>query len=265
MTVNAFFLAFLDLIGDYVHWVVLAIARPFGFTMLFAAFAWGNISSGVIRMAFSIAIALPLLANGIPSYGVEELQMAFAATLIKELFLGAVLGLISSIPLAIAIAGGSILDLYRGALEGGPDPSGVTTSPYGNLFAIVSLWLFASIGGFQIVTDTIYSSYELWPVNSTFPVFNAGATVLLEVLEKILLGALVLAGPMLVIMFCSDIVHLIASKFGKNIDVGHLTFSTKNLIAAIVLPLFLVVAIRLFKSELEFLRTVLGFVSGIFI
>ena len=103
-------------------WVVLAIARPFGFTMLFAAFAWGNISSGVIRMAFSIAIALPLLANGIPSYGVEELQLAFAATLIKELFLGAVLGLISSIPLAIAIAGGSILDLYRGALEGGPDP-----------------------------------------------------------------------------------------------------------------------------------------------
>ena len=78
-----------------------------------------------------------------------------------------------------------------------------------------------------------------------------------------MLNALVLAGPLLIIMFMSDIIHLIGAKFGKNIDVGHLTFSTKNLIAIMVLPLFLVVSIRLFKGHMEFLHVVPEFVQNI--
>ena len=142
--------------------------------------------------------------------------------LVKELMIGGLLGFASSIPLAIAIAGGGIIDLYRGTFQGAADPAGGQVTPYGNLFAVISLWLFASIGGFQIVTGTIYSSYDIWAVNSVFPKFDPGADALLLILEKVLLGAVVLAGPLLVIMFLSDIIHLIAAKFGKNIDVGHL-------------------------------------------
>ncbi|MEO0329675.1 MAG: flagellar biosynthetic protein FliR, partial [Pseudomonadota bacterium] len=130
--------------------------------------------------------------------------------------------------------------------------------------AVITLWLFASIGGFQIITATIYQSYELWPANSVFPQFDPGADALLAMVEKILLSALVLAGPLLVLMFFSDIIHLISAKFGKQINVTHLAFSTKNLLAAIVLPFFLVTSIRFFKSELEFLMEVNNVVGVIF-
>ncbi|MEM7291288.1 MAG: flagellar biosynthetic protein FliR [Pseudomonadota bacterium] len=255
----------LDLIGDYIPWVILAIARPFGFTLLFAVFAWAKLDSAILRMAFAIGIALPLFANGFPTYGPEQLEIPFLIALIKEILVGAILGLIASIPLAIAMAGGSIIDIYRGGLDSGPDPSGGMGSTYGTLFAVVALWLFANVGGFQIITSTIYSSYALWPLNAPMPEFNPGADALLQILEKILLGAIVLAGPILVIMFFSDLVHLISAKFGKQINVAHLAFSTKNLLAAMVLPLFLLVVVRLFKDEWSFLFEILNFADGIFV
>ncbi|MEL7428640.1 MAG: flagellar biosynthetic protein FliR [Pseudomonadota bacterium] len=254
----------LDLIGDYVPWVVLAVARPFGFTLLFAVFAWAKLDSAILRMAFAVGIALPMLANGVPTYGVEDLQLPFLIVLIKEIMIGAILGLIASIPLAIAMAGGGIIDIYRGALDAGGDPSGGAGSVYGMLFSVVTLWLFANIGGFQIITAAIYSSYDVWQVNAPLPEFRPGADALLNILEKILLGAIVLAGPLLIIMFFSDIVHLISAKFGKQINITHLAFSSKNLIAAMVLPLFLLVAVRFFKNELTFLYDIIGFAEGIF-
>ena len=256
------FNAFLDIFADYTPWVVLAMARPFGFTLLFAIFAWTQVGTGMLRMVFAMGISLPLLANGIPSSEVV-FEMNFMALLLKEIMIGAILGFASSVPLAIALAGGGIIDFYRGAMIGSPDPSGGEATSYGSVFAILTLWLFASIGGFQIVTGTIYQSYDIWTVNSKFPTFDPGADALLLVLENILLGAVVLAGPLLIIMFLSDIIHLIGAKFGKNIDVGHLTFSTKNLIAMMILPLFLVMSIRVFKDNLSFLATVPELVQGI--
>jgi len=256
------FNAFLDIFADYTPWVILAMARPFGFTLLFAIFAWTQVGTGMLRMVFALGITLPLLANGVPSSGIV-FEMNFFALLVKEVLIGAILGFASSVPLAIALAGGGIIDLYRGAMIGNPDPSGGEVTSYGSVFAILTLWLFASIGGFQIVTGTIYQSYEIWTVNAPFPTFDPGADALLLVLENILLGAVVLAGPLLIIMFLSDIIHLIGAKFGKNIDVGHLTFSTKNLIAMLILPLFLVMSIRVFKDNLGFLATVPELVQGI--
>jgi len=193
------FNAFLDIFAEYTPWVLLAMARPFGFTLLFAIFAWTQVGKGMLRMVFAIGITLPLLANGVPSSEIV-FEMNFMALMLKELLIGAVLGFASSVPLAIAIAG---------------------------------------------------------------PSFVPGGDVLLEILEHIFLNAVVLAGPLLVIMFLSDIIHLIGAKFGKNIDVGHLTFSTKNLIAMMILPLFLVMSIRLFKDNLGFLATVPDLVQGI--
>lgn len=262
MLINEFFLAILDIFADYTPWVVLAIARPFGFTLLFAIFAWSQVGTGMLRMVFSIGIMLPILANGIPSSEIV-MEMNFIALLIKEILIGALLGFASSVPLAIALAGGGIIDIYRGAMMGASDPSGGEATSYGMIFAIITLWLFANIGGFQIVTNTIYQSYDIWAVNSKFPTFDPGADALLMVLENILLSAVVLAGPLLVIMFLSDIIHLIGAKFGKNIDVAHLTFSTKNLIAIMILPLFLVMSIRLFKDNLEYLFTVPEVVQNI--
>lgn len=265
MTAGEFFNSILDLIADYAPWVVLAVARPFGFTLLFAVFAWAKLDAAVLRMAFAIGISFPLLANGIPSYGVEALELPFLLTLVKEIVIGGILGLVASVPLAIAMAGGGIIDLYRGTFDGGADPSGGMATPYGTLFAVITLWFFANIGGFQIVTGAIYASYDLWGVNSAMPAFNPGADVILQIFEKILLGAIVLAGPLLIVMFFSDIIHLISAKFGKQINVTHLAFSSKNLLAAMVLPLFLLVGVRFIKNELAFLYDIVSFVDGMFI
>lgn len=240
-------------------WITLAFARPIGFAILFAVFAWASFGSGILRLVFAVAVTVPLVALGLP--GSEyQLEMTYGAILLKEVFIGLVLGLVSSIPLAIAVAGGGIIDAYRGVFSAGTESACGEVSPFGSLFAILALWLFGSIGGFQIITGTLYASYDVWAMNSAFPQFNENSIAVWMMLEKVLLGAVLLAAPLLIVMLLSDVMHMVASRTGARMDVTWLARSARNLILVILLPLFLVVAIRLFKNDLAFLHIVPGFV-----
>lgn len=161
------------------------------------------------------------------------------------------LAFFASIPLAIAVGAGGFIDYYRGSFNGISDPAGGQITPVATLLAISSLWIFANLGGFWIISAMIYSSYEIWPVQSEFPVFDAGMDAFLQMIEALAKGALILAGPVVSLLFISDIAHLISTKFGKQINVSHLAFSSKNLLLALLLPLFMIVAVRAIKNDFD--------------
>ncbi|MEZ5792465.1 MAG: flagellar biosynthetic protein FliR [Nitratireductor sp.] len=246
----------LDLFGAWAPWVALAVARPFGFSVFFMAFQWAQVSTGMIRMAFAVALALPALQFDPEGRAISELSMPFMAALVKEVAIGGFLGFIASVPLAIAVGAGGILDFYRGATQGSTDPSGGQVTAIASLMAVSSLWIFASIGGFWTVSSIIYTSYAAWPVTSAFPVLTQGAGLVIDMVERIITGSLVLCAPVLVILFLSDIVHLVSSKFGKNINVTHMAFSSKALIAVMVLPFFMLVALQSMRSGYDWLSSV---------
>jgi type III secretion protein T len=254
----------LKLVNDWAPWVALAVARPFGFTILFSAFQWGHAGTGMIHMAFAVVLALPAigLAGGPPS--TEALEMPYLLALGKEVAIGALLGFLASVPLSIAIGAGGIIDIYRGANQGEPDPSGGQSTVFASLFAVTSLWIFANIGGFWTCAAIIYSSYTVWPVNAALPPFDPGADAALMALEHILTGALMLAAPILLIMFISDVAHLVSSKFGKNINVTYMSFSSKTLLAALALPLFMLVATRALRDDYNWLNDVVPLAQKVF-
>ena len=230
----------------------LAVARPFGLSIVFFPFAWGHMNSGIIRMAFAIAIAMPIAAPAFanPTPLLEGLALGFVPTLVKELFVGLVLGAIASVPFAVFLGGGAVIDFYRGGFQGAPDPAGGTVPAYGRLFTVVGLWMFAALGGFWLTTDVIYASYNAYPIAAGFPSLLANGAAFLSLLARIALGALVLGGPIILAMFLSDMTFLMSSKFGKSINVTHLAFPMKNLVALVALPFYSFVLIRLVKGEL---------------
>ena len=230
----------------------LAVARPFGLSIVFFPFAWGHLNSGIIRMAFAIAIAMPIAAPAAanPTVLLDTLALGFVPTLIKELFVGLVLGFIASVPFAIFLGGGAVIDFYRGGFQGAPDPSGGTVPAYGRLFVVVGLWMFAALGGFWLTADLIYASYGAYPIGDGFPALLDRGAAFLGLLARIALGALVLGGPIILVMFLSDMTFLMSSKFGKSINVTHLAFPMKNLVALVALPFYAAVLLRLIKGEL---------------
>jgi type III secretory pathway component EscT len=258
---SAYLLAFTT---GWSPWVVLAVARPFGFTILFMPFYWAHAGNGMIRMAFAVSLALPALGFSTAVPDMAMLEAPYLLLLVKETVIGMVLGLLASAPLAIAVGAGGIIDMYRGATDGGADPSGGQSTVVANMLAVTSLWIFANIGGLWTCAAIIYSSYAVWPVTATLPPFAAGFDAALAVLEHIMLGAVLLSAPMLLIMFVSDVAFLASSKFGKNINVTFMSFSSKALIAAIALPFFMFVALRAFRTHYEWLDNVVPLARKVF-
>jgi type III secretion protein T len=254
----------LDLVMGWTPFVALAVARPFGFTILFIAFYWGHVANGVIRMAFALTLALPALGLGGDMPDLSDLPAPILVLIVKEMAIGALLGLVASAPLAIAVGAGGIINVYRGDSMGPPDPSGGQSTAITDLMAVASLWVFANVGGFWTSAAIIYSSYAVWPVTASLPPLDPGLDAVLGLLEHIVAGSLLLAAPLLLIMFVSDIAFLVSSKFGKNINVTFLSVSAKALVVAIALPFFMFVALRAFRSQYEWLDTVVPMAGKVF-
>lgn len=243
----------LQSVFDSLKLLVLATARPFGMSMTFVAFGWAHLNTGVLRMIFAIAIAIPvaLPMMSLEQSNLPELPYPYILVLIKEIFIGGVFGWVASLPFAVASSSGHIIDAYRGGSSGDPDPTGGQVTPYAKLFLVITFFLFASLNGFWILTDTIYSTYSLWPLFDALPLEKGFEPfVIYDVLEGLVGAALIIAGPLLLLMFVTDMIFLFSSKFGKQINVSHLAFSVKNIIALFLLPVSCLILIRLLKGEL---------------
>jgi type III secretion protein T len=248
--------------------LVLATALPFGLSLLFAVFAWAHLNSGVLRMVFAIAVALPVFVPlaGPLSTGVEpSLPFPYVIVLLKELGIGALLGWAGSVPFAIAASSGHIMDGYRGGTSGDSDPTGGQITPFAKLCAVIILSLFAKLGGFWIIVDAIYTSYSIWPIFDPTPIATTfQPRHLLEVLETLVRSALVIAGPIITIMMATDIAFLFSTKFGKQINVSQLAFSVKNTVALMLLPIYSTVLIGVYSTQLGSLRQLAQVVASWF-
>ena len=244
--------ALFDYLTELGQLASLAVARPFGISIVFFPFAWGHLNSGVLRMAFAIAVAMPVFgpAASDPSALMGALELGFFGSLIKELLFGLIIGFLASIPFAIFLGGGAVVDFYRGGAQGAPDPNGGELPVYARLFTITGLWMFASLGGFWLTVDLLYSSYGAYPIEQGFPRFTGNPEAYVGLLARIALGAFVLGGPLVLVMFLSDMTFLLSSKFGKSINVTHLAFPMKNLAALVAIPFYSFVLVRLVKDEL---------------
>ena len=233
--------------------IILAAARPLGLSMVFTPFVWGKLNSGVLRIAFSLALALPVMAPLwlVAKPTMEALPAPFVILILKEMLIGVLMGVILSLPFeAVAMAGG-IIDIYRGSSSPMPGPSGEMT-PFAQVFIVITLWLFAALGGYWIITELIYTSYSWWPLLNTIPALTSdGLKGLFEFLTRLVKLAIIIAGPMLALMGAVDLVFAVAAKIGKSLNVTYLSMGVKALVAVIALPPFAMVLVRVMTGEIK--------------
>jgi type III secretion protein T len=222
--------------------VALAVARATGL-MLITPFLGRGVLTGLARNGVIIGLSLPIIWMGYFGRPADvdptNLPLLLGLTL-KELFIGAMLGM----PVAIAAwgleAAGFFIDNQRGStMASSLDPAtGNQSSPVGILLGqVYTTWLFVA-GGFLAVLQTLYESFKVWPLWSFTFGFGPGfGTAALRLLDGVMALTLLFAGPAVIAMFISELGLALVSRFAPQLQVFFLAMPVKSAVGLLILVL----------------------------
>jgi type III secretion protein T len=129
-----------------------------------------------IRMAKAIALSLavyPMMSEQLPD---GQLAVGYWTILIlKELFIGGVIGYLMGTLLWAFSSAGEIIDTQIGFELGQIfDPmSDRPQGPVGSFYGQLGVLLFVALGGLHVFLALLYESLAIWPPASFFPVLSA--------------------------------------------------------------------------------------------
>ena len=197
---------------------------------------------GLLR--FSVAAALgvvmvPALSAEVAVADLGALQLLLLV--LKEAFVGFVIGYLAAIPFWIFEAVGFLVDNQRGAsIASTLNPlTGNDSSPLGILFNQAFIVFFLITGGFTLLLRVLYDSFGLWSVTQWAPTLRPESVpLLLEQLDRLVRMALLLAAPALVAMFLSEIGLALVSRFAPQLQVFFMAMPIKSALAMLVLMLY---------------------------
>lgn len=233
----------------------LASMRPLGMTLSFIAFAWVLPQANIIRTGIAFGIAIPVMWNEwgtLLNFVINGTYFSISSTFIKELAIGYVIGLLISVPFWIIQFAGSLVDAYRGESSAGfADPLGGEIPTIGRLYLVIAYLVFFAGGGVWFLVEMVYDSYTLWPIVSEIPNMSGDMVkIVLGIFDAIFVMALVLAAPILFVLLAIDFIVLFSGKIAKGFSPMDLSFTVKNLLTIVMLPIMAMILIQYIEQSL---------------
>lgn len=233
-----------DAIFGYFMAMGLTMPRAMGIVSVIPIFTQMGLT-GLLRTGFVVAIALPLLP-----YTLHEMDQLgtlgigqICAVVLKEGFIGLMLGFIFGLPFWGVQAAGDIADFQRGLMGANiGDPSQTSEASITATFLIlIMITLFLVAGGMMVVVETLYRSYLIWPLFDFSPSLSLdSATLFLKALDDIMRLAFVVGGPVIIAMFLGDAVLAAITRFAPQLNVFVLSMGVKSAIFVAFMPIYAV-------------------------
>jgi len=231
----------------------LFLARIFPIIVL-APFFGGKVLPHPTKVAFGLVlfgIFLPqLLTVTKTALEFDEITILL---LIKEAFIGTLLGFFISMPFTVAQNAGIIIDHQRGGASLMVNDPTVQnqSSPLGTLFNMVLIYIFFVIDGPFLFLNAIMTSYEIIPPDHFLsPVFFEKNSnfweQMIELLNKVMVLSMQLAAPGLLAILMTDVFLGIANRLAPQVQITFLGMPLKSLLALTVVCF----GWRLFNEEL---------------
>ena len=250
-----------------VVWLMMSL-RFMGFAMVFPWFTWLNLPL-TIRFAFAAAMGLPF-AYVVSQTQADILQGLEATALgllaVKEILIGAGIGLLAGVPIWAAQSGGEIIDTYRGSSAGNLfDPSLTTeTSELGVVFTAMALAVLTWSGGVQALVWAIYGSINIWPIFELTPTLELDqAPAVALILKQFVTNAVAIAAVLLTCMFAADLALGLISRSVQQFQVFELSLNIKNMVYAFLMPVFALPILSLVTDQLRPLSNLLELLESL--
>lgn len=197
-----------------------------------------------LRMALVSCLALFIMPTLLDDVAVPRSMLVHVMVVLKEMLLGFALGFLLSVPLWAVEAMGDMSDTQRGAaIAQALNPlTGHDTSPLGQFFNLAVVTFLLVIGGFVAMLGVLFQSYTFWPVFDWWPPIGPDAArAALAMLDNLMRLAVLLAAPVIFVMFLAEAGLALLSRYVPQLQVFFLAMSIKSALAFLMFALYAVV------------------------
>lgn len=233
--------------------LILARIIPFYYMSFFMA-------SRLLPMPVKVFISLSMFMYMIPSVFASASAFDYGAGwfffLIKEIFIGVILGMLVSIPNYIVMISGMIIDFQRGAssLVTSNMILAVQDSPLGILFTYLLIYVFWANEIPFIYIEAISASYKVFPIDKLLPSevfsFNGSLYNHLRNLFSLLYDTgIQMAAPSLVILIMIDMFLGITNRLAPQVMISFLAQGLKAMLGISVIVIGWQVVISIFTNQ----------------
>jgi type III secretion protein T len=218
------------------------------------------------RAAVSLAMVTVAML-GASGQAIHQLPSGagLAVLFLKEVGIGLCLGLAFGLVFWVGRTIGELID-HQTALtfsQNIDQTHGNQVSVTGGFLEQLLIGYFIAAGGLLVFADALLLSYELWPVQQPLPALSK-VVMPLAVLESARLFslALLLAGPVLLVLFMLDIGFGLLGRAAPQINLFDLSIPIKGLVALFVLLLALPFLVQQMAAALLQVRKAVVTVMG---
>jgi flagellar biosynthetic protein FliR len=209
--------------------LMLVSVRAAAWLVIVPPFNTRSIPSSV-KALLSVAIALPV-APGLVDQAPSTASNAFAIATAENVLVGAALGFVTSLFFAAVQAAGNLVDMFAGlTMATAFDPFAMTGSAvFGRFYNIVATTLLFVSDGHAMIIRGFANSYRTLPINGTLSL-NTLSKVLTDGMGQMFLAALQIAGPLVAVLFCTDVALGLLTRAAPQLNIFSLAFPIKLLV-----------------------------------
>lgn len=244
-----------------------------GMTRMTTAFALlplfsSNLIPALVRNSIFVSLALIVLSVHAPVDDTSLSGINLVQVFAVEAFLGIALGIFFGIFLWAFDAAGEVIDTAIGtSMAMIHDPiSGNEVTLFGEFLGRWANFLFMASGGLLLITTIVIDSYATWPIGQSLPDLKSESVQLFyEQFTSFFSLTLMLAAPLLVVIFLIDMSMGLVNRFAQQMNVLFLSISLKSILSLAILAILLPVITEVFIDELQQqAQAVLGLVGSLF-
>jgi flagellar biosynthesis protein FliR len=213
--------------------VMLGAVRTGAFMVISPPFN-SRLIPGTVKALLSVGLTLPLapyLRGTIPSLETSDL-IASAAL---QVFVGAGLGFITALLFAALQAAGDLLDLFGGfTLAMGYDPMSLNqSSVFGRFYNLVAVTILFASEGHQLILRGFLQSFRTLPLNMSLDL-KTFSELLLKGVGEMFLAALQIAGPLVAVLFLTDVAFGLLNRVAPALNAFQLGFPAKIMLVLLL-------------------------------
>jgi type III secretion protein T len=200
----------------------------------------------VLPRPVKVTFAISLFAVFMPQLLAEtktplNFNLQLVLYLVKEVFVGLLLGFFLNIPFIIVQSTGILIDHQRGgsSLMVNDPTMQNQSSPLGTIFNYVLIYLFFMIDGPFLVLDILSQSYIILPPDKMLnsALFSDTSQVVqytIKILGNVMILSTQLAAPALIMILMTDFFLGIANRLAPQVQITFLGMPLKSLLALVV-------------------------------
>jgi flagellar biosynthetic protein FliR len=193
-----------------------------------------RIVPGPVKALLALAVSLPLVPK--LSGQVPDLQAAALVVAgVEQVVVGVALGFVTAMFFAAIQAAGDLIDTFGGfSLSFAFDPmSASQSSVFGRFYNLIAMTLLFVTDGHQMVLRGFLQSYRTLPLDGTLSLSRLG-TVLSHGLPEMFLAALQIAGPLIAVLFLTDVAFGLLNRVAPALNAFSLGFPAKILVVLLL-------------------------------